>query len=699
MPVDLIPGQVKILDNIFICRFRDHVGPDDIQAIVDGVDGEILRGFLQAGNAHLIALPGSSYSDHLAVIENWIQADLLAYGEPDLLCESTDFAFPFDPPNDAEWPNHGNLICQTVAQAWLTLNNVDPSITLGSPAVYVATLDQGVDVLHPPSNDIGGMLSDGSDRISTCYDLRGPRRPCSDPSYNLVDSHGTKVYSIIAAETNNVTGISGIAPNTHQIVVRYPSLTSTAYADALIWLAGFRSGNTSAGWPSEPIIHAADIINCSHGKKGLAISGFMNDTFIFLTTYGRGGKGTLLVYAAGNDHTVITGHRPWAAHPRTLAVSNSNPPNTAGVERLNPTSNFGPEIDLCAQGEAAPALNLLGQVSALGGTSAAAATVSGGAALVLSMERELSWVDLRDIIRNTADKIDLLNNNPEGRWIAGFSQWYGYGRLDVNEAVQQAAAFDPAGVTLLVRDNLADDGTILPASGTFWESPDLWVRQTDPATDPIGDPPYHVEPPNESAVVGQDNWVRVRIKNVGSRQSSTSFARVYLTHFAGTQFVYPTSFMPSKRPGAQIPSPLVQGTYLLGEAWLPPLASGAYTIVNVLWPAAMVPPTTVGGTQWHPCLLAEISPRTGPTPSGQLVVDYTNLAQRNVTIIDLGHTPSEMTGVIGNASDSRPIKIVVVQGRSLPKATKVWIRFLDPTVEAAVLATLSDMDPYAPGVP
>lgn len=700
IPVDLLPGQVKILDNLFVCRFRDHLGPDDIQAIVDEAGGEILRGFLQAGNARLIAFPTGGYSDHLGIVDDWVQAGVLVYGEPDLLCEPSDFAFPFDSPDDGEWKNghHGNLVRQTVDQAWRSLHSVDPSMTmtLGSPAVYVATLDQGVDASNPPSTDIGGMVSDGTPRISTCYDLAG-RRPCNHPSYNLVDSHGTKVYSIIAAATNNAAGISGIASNTHQIAVRYPSLISAKYSDALLWLAGFVSGNPSAGWPPEPIPHAADIINCSHGVKGLAISGFMNDTFIFLTTYGRGGKGTLLVYAAGNEHKVITGYLTWAAHPRTLAISNSNPPNSAGVERLNVTSNFGPEIDICAQGEAAPSLNLLGQVSILGDTSAAAATVSGGAALILSMERALSWVDLRDLLRDAADRIDPLNNDPAGKWVGDFSQWYGYGRLDVNEAVQNAEVFDPAGVTLLVRDDLADDGTTLPASGTFWESPDLWVRQTDPIGDPVGDPPYDVEPPHESAVVGQDNWVRVRIKNVGSRPSSTSYVRVYLTHFAGTAFVYPTNFMPSRKPGAPIPSPLVQGTYLLGEVWLPPLASRADTIVNVLWPAAMVPPNTVGGTQWHPCLLAEVSPRTGPTPSGQLVVDYTNLAQRNVTIIDLGHTPSEMTGVIGNASDSRPMKILVVQGRALPKAAKIWVRFPDPTVEAAVLAALAHMDPHAPG--
>jgi hypothetical protein len=504
-----------------------------------------------------------------------------------------------------------------------------------------------------------------------------------------------RVYGIVAALTDNAAAIAGAAPNTHQMGLKRPVIfTSSIYPDTLLWAAGFTTGNGAAGWPAEPISPGADIISCSHGSNGLALSGLMNDTLTYLSVYGRGGKGTLMVYSAGNGGVlVITGFRVWAAHPRTLAISNSEQPDAGGVERLHLAppntngSNIGPEIDICAQGEFNRSLNDTGGEMGFNGTSCAAPTVAAAAALMLSVEPNLTWINLRDILRNTAVVIDAANATPLGQWILGFSQWYGFGRLDVDAAVQAADAFDPGTVNLVIRDNQADTGAFVPTGGTFWRSPDLWVRNTDPATDPIGDPAYGVNPPNQPAIAGVDNWVRVRVRNVRTAASANFFVRVYLTHFAGSQFVYPTDYIPSINTGDPIPSPLVQATYIIGEQMVATLAVGADIILNFLWPAALVPPEFVGGTKWHPCLLAEASPHTGPAPSGNLVFENTNLAQRNTSVdySDDDGEPHEMTGVIGNEADDSRFRRIVVHRGNLPKKAKVWVRFLDPKVERAVL--------------
>ncbi|WP_305068974.1 S8 family serine peptidase [Marilutibacter chinensis] len=698
MPVDLTQRQVKVLDRRFVVRFRDHLRPKDIEALVEKAKARILRGFLQAGNARLIEFAGGTYQEHLKTIEAWYARDLLVYGEPDLIAEIVDDVFPADPPDDPTYANQANLTLQNVDDAWQFLNGISANLTLGSPAVYVATLDRGIDTDHP---DIGGNLTDGTAQLAQCYDFEG-LRPCTTPGYAPDTSHGMGVYGIVAARTDNANDIAGIAPNTHQIGLERPlALGGANYADALLWAAGFTTGNTSTGWPAEPINPAADIISCSHGVNGLALSGLMDDTLTFLSVYGRGGKGTLMIYSAGNNAVPqqITGYRVWAAHPRTLAISNSNQPDGMGVERLNNTSNFGPEIDICAQGNGAPSLNHTGGEQTFGGTSAAAPTVAAAAALMLSVEPDLTWVDLRDLLRNTAVVIDGANTDPVGQWSGGFSWWYGFGRLDVNAAVQGADAFDPGTVNLVVRDNLADDGSLVPTGGTFWRSPDLWVRQDNPATDPIGDPAYGANPPNQPAAAGADNWVRVRVRNAGSAPSANAFVRVYLTHFAGTEFVYPADYIPTINSGDPIPSPLVQGTYILGEQMIASLGAGADTILDFPWPAALVPPEFVGGTRWHPCLLAEISPHTGPTPSGNLVIDNTNLAQRNVSVdySDDDGAEHEMTGVIGAESNDDRVRRIVVPRGNLSKKARIWVRFLDPKVERAVTRMLADSrNPSAP---
>jgi hypothetical protein len=694
-PVDLKQGQVKVIDSRFVVRFRDHLKPSDIENMVKKVNARILRGFIQAGNARLIEFTKGIYAQHLNVIEYWIKQNLLVYGESDIIAQITDDAFPADAPNDPTFPNQDNLTLQNVDNAWQYLNAIDPNLTLGSPDVFVATLDRGVDTDHP---DIVGNLTDGTARLATCYDMDG-LQPCTVPGYTPDTSHGMGVFGIISANTNNGTAIAGIASNVHHIGLERPvSLTSANYPDALLWAAGFVTGNASAGWPAEPIANAADIISCSHGVDGLALSGLMDDTFKYLSTYGRGGRGTLMIYSSGNGDALITGFRVWAAHERTLGIANSLQPDGGGVERRDPTSNFGPEINLCAQGNSAPSLNPTGGEQIFGGTSASAPTVNAAAALMLSVEPNLTWINLRDILEDTAVIIDAANADAVGQWIDtdgdgvdDFSQWYGNGRLDVLAAVTGADNFDPGAVNIVSRDNLADDGSSVPSSGTFWRSPDIWVRVNDPATDPIGDPAYGDAPPHESADFGVNNWVRVRIKNIGSGTSSDFYVRAYLTHFAGSEFVYPQDYIPSINSGDPLPSPLVQATYLIGEQSGTALAPGEVRILNFLWPAALVPPEEVGGTHWHPCLLAEITPNTGPSPSGNLVVDYSNIVQRNITIsYSDDDNIYEMTGVIGNEIDEARIKRIKLLRGKLPKKAKIWVRFLDPKVERAVVKYVNE---------
>lgn len=678
LPVDLHPGQVKVLSDRYVVRFKAHLKPNEIETLVNRAKGRILRTFLQAENARLVEFDGGTYTTHLQTIEEWYKKELLIYGEPDLLAELTDDVFPADPPDDPTFVNQDNLTLQNADNAWQYLNGISANLTLGSPNVYVATLDRGVDTDH---SDIGGNLTDGTPQLAQCYDFSG-LRPCTAPGYAPDTSHGMGVYGIISALTNNTNDIAGIASNVHHIGMERPNLLSVNYPDVLLWAAGFTTGNSSVGWPAEPIAPAADIISCSHGSSGTPLSGIMDDTFQFLSSYGRGGRGTIVVYSAGNASTAITGFRTWAAHPRTLAISNSLQPNGAGVEVLDGSSNFGPEIDICAQGTNAPSLNDSGGEQTFGDTSAAAPTVAAAAALMLSAEPNLTWINVRDLLRTTAVTIDPANTDPVGQWIGGFSQWYGFGRLDIHAAVQAADDFDPGSTNLVIRDNLADTGTTVPSAGTFWLSPDLWVRTTNPAADP--DPGYLVNPPHQTAQFGVDNWVRVRVKNTGFAASSNFYVRAYLTHFAGSEFQYPTDYIPSINSGDPIPSPLVQGTYLIGEVLVNSLAAGASDIYDFLWPAALVPPETVGGTSWHPCLLSEVSPHTGPTPTGVLVIDNSNLGQRNISINYPDDDSAEMTGVIGHAQQVELYRYVKLWRGNLPKKSKIWIRFLDARVERAV---------------
>ena len=435
VPVDLVPGQVKVLDNRFVVRFRDGVGAETIAGLIRDAGGSVRRGFRQARNARLIELPEGDLLANLATVEDWHRRDLLVYGEPDVMAEITDDVFPDTAPNDPTFATQANLTLQQVDAAWRIMRRAGANLTAGSPAVHVGTLDRGVDLDHP---DIGGNLTDGTPQIARSFDFSGMRE-MSAAGYAPDTNHGMGVYGIIAALVDNGQDIAGIAPNTHQIGMERPDLSSADYPDILLWAAGFVTGSTTANWPAEPLAPGAAIISCSHGADNLALSGIMDDTFQELATNGRGGLGTVVIYSAGNGDALITGFRTWAAHPDTLAIANSMQPDGGGVERRDPTSNFGPEIDVCGQGTNAPSLDDVGGEQTFGGTSAAAPTVAGIAALMLSRDPSLTRLEVRDILRATAVQIDVANVDPVGQWAGGFSQWYGFGRVNAASAVCGAA--------------------------------------------------------------------------------------------------------------------------------------------------------------------------------------------------------------------------------------------------------------------
>jgi hypothetical protein len=161
---------------------------------------------------------------------------------------------------------------------------------------------------------------------------------------------------------------------------------------------------------------------------------------------------------------------------------------------------------------------------------------------------------------------------------------------------------DPAPAPdLWIKDDPGDPGGHLWA-GTFWNSPDLWIRNAD------DDGTTH-EPPE----YGQDNWFYARVRN----RSTSGTARHFVVTFnavpwAGTEFVFPADFLPCTAAVAGFD-----------------LGPGETRIVKARWPRALVPPP---GT--HVCWVAAAlcrSDRPGPAPH---VWEHNNLAQKNLVVID-----------------------------------------------------------------
>ncbi|HEX8230916.1 MAG TPA: S8 family serine peptidase [Chloroflexia bacterium] len=725
LPLRRGDNPVMGLMNELVVRFSDSITRNEAERIAQQFGLTVERPILYAGNAFLLSRPGGPSYDMLVIAQVLQQQFPVLYAEPNLLQQLEVDQYT---PNDTLWANLTHLPLINCDDAWQTLGAIDVNIRGGSADITIAVFDpHGVAPDHP---EFTANLTDATSKLVTSFNFNSMS---AQTVAALGGDHGTQCAGTATAAFDNNRGIAGVAPNCHLIGARLPSpATGIEMADAFIWAAGFNTGNTDPSFPALPA-RSASVISNSWGANNVPLTAALRDCFDFLTIYGRGGRGCIVTFSTGNlGYVQFSTMRTYAAYQRTIAVGasiNVNP--TSPVNSLHPDPNgntnninvvvdtralyspYGPEMDIVAPSHTAYAAVGGGLIdpttscervgtgsldgcpgapvcndyaASFGGTSHASPTIAGAAALVLSVNPALSWVQVREILRTTAVRIDFTNTNSIGQWVdndadgvAEFSQWYGYGRVDVNAAVVAARdLISPPDI--LVRENLADTGAV-PSTGWHAHSPDIWVRRSD---DPIPVLSYASAPPHQTPRRMQDNYVYCRVKNIGGATSNEVYVRAMITHFPGFEFRYPQEFIPTNRPGDAIPRPLLPGTYLIGEVRIDNLAPGADQIVKMTWPQAMVPPAMVpvGGVNvaWHPCLLLEASPHDGVLPTGVAfdVQRDNNIAQRNISILDpLDPATDLLQAIVAGTSDPSGIRSLVIDCSQLGAKSSVLIHLTD----------------------
>ncbi len=693
---------ISFMSDMIVAKFKGHITEDDVSRIAKKLELEVVRHIPYAGNGYQLRGKQRGGFELLDSCQKLIDTGTVEWAEPDLVYSHVDDLVP----DDFLYAQQGHHQIIGSEDAWDT--------ALGDANIIVAAVDRGLDLAHP---DFAGTVAPGVPKIYSPYDFQN----MDANTTNAGSTHGSRVCGVLAADADNSEGVAGIASGCQLMPIQRPSGSpDSTYADAYVWIAGFDPNSPLAGFPTASVPDpGADVISNSFGKPfaaaEAAISGVMQEALDYITTYGRGGRGCVVVFSTGNDDTDFTTYRQWAAYGKTIAVGSSaiSPPDPAEVKVDN--SNFGQGIDLCAPGggttadgetrtmstsnvgagsTAGSAGAATNDYESFGQTSCACPQVSATAALMLSAAPNLNWVEVRQILRDTAVMIDAANADPTGQWVDSdgdgvndYSQWYGFGRLDTAAAVTAADAY-PFDRDVLIRDNEDDDGSV-PQGAPWWQGFDIWVRNTDPAIEGAAALPAdydtHVNTMHEAPLFGQPNWVYARFRNIGGTDSYNFYVRFYVTHFAGAEFLYPDDFIPSNRPGDPVPAPLVPGTYLIGETQYNSLPGGADDVVAVEWSTDLIPPETVDvdGTtvSWHPCLLVEISPHDGPTASGPNVWDSNNIAQKNLSIVypEVGPGDDDFAsfGAVGTRDKLiRELELEILRPELIPKA-RVYVRFLD----------------------
>ncbi|MEE2829446.1 MAG: S8 family serine peptidase [Myxococcota bacterium] len=285
-------------------------------------------------------------------------------------------------------------------------------IALGDPDIVVAIMDSGVDLDHP---DLKGVIVPGYDFVN------GDSNPSPGGS-----SHGTSVAGLAAAPAQGI-GVVGTCPGCSIMPLRMLGTSDETEAEALDFAA----------------TEGADVINNSWGPQDgtgieTPIPAVMATAIDNAITFGRDGLGTVVLWAAGNGHPADTCDLDgFVAYASTLAIGASTDEGERG-----PYSERCPELDLVAPsggGNAAlSTTNIDGYTSSFGGTSAAAPVATGVAALLLSGSPDLPWSSVREVLRQTAEKIDPGDADYDSN---GHSLSYGYGQVDALAALSAEIAF------------------------------------------------------------------------------------------------------------------------------------------------------------------------------------------------------------------------------------------------------------------
>lgn len=333
------------------------------------------------------------------------------------------------PPPPTNDPNAvGNqqaLILTRTFEAWETFRT-------GRRSIQIAVVDQGVDVRHP----------DLRQAITTRFDALHNDRFEEPRDWNW---HGTACAGLCAG-TGKVR-VAGIGNGCGLISVRVGGSPQPALRPRVSPRAVLR-GIKWAVTESE-----ASVINLSWSLPFPARSSRskrIERAIQSAARRGRGGRGTIIVAAAGNKETPV---RFPARLREVIAVAASDMnDNIKTRDQGDPDwgSAFGRQILVTA-----PGVNVLstdnvkragrekGNYLSFNGTSAASALVSGLAGLILSIQPKLTAQQVHRIIALSADQVGPIPYDQDSVLPRKRNDLYGFGRINVLNALRMASSIDP----------------------------------------------------------------------------------------------------------------------------------------------------------------------------------------------------------------------------------------------------------------
>lgn len=419
-------GSPVIPTGTLTLQFHLGAKDDEKDNILRDYGLEILGELESMPHAYTVGLTRASGQNPLKIAKTLQgMTDVVSVAEPNIAFSISFKHVPIDTYYSSQWHlnNRGGSFDLKegadvkAEQAW--------EISRGSREITVCVIDDGFDLDH---SDLSGP-----DKVVHPRDF-GQDDQDPHPVIND-DNHGTSCAGVAIAEENG-SGVVGLAPLCSFMPIRS---------------SGWLTDQTIANMFDYAMNHGADVISCSWSAAGeyFPLTTKMHDAIHRAATQGRDGRGCVILFAAGNENNPLLNeqngiHQGFALHPDVIAVAASN-----SLDKRSSYSNYGRQLDICAPSSGSPGrrvvttdrLGAKGYSSDdfafdFGGTSSSTPLAAGLAALILSVNDQLSSFEVRDIMRSSADKIDQDHGDYDA---SGVSSKYGHGRINTYRALEIAS--------------------------------------------------------------------------------------------------------------------------------------------------------------------------------------------------------------------------------------------------------------------
>lgn len=402
--------------------FRAAIGPEAIVQLAEGaseetfarhgLSAERLTSTTRMYRVKSAGLDGDGIAARLALDDARAHFSIAV---PDYYLERKVAAIDV-PPDDPRYRGQWFFERLGVEEAW--------AYSTGSSSVSVTVIDNGCDYTHP---DLIAKLDPGRDELDNDDDPTPPNEPGNE--------HGTACAGLVAASTDNGIGVAGACPECRLRCIRLIGGRIPVSSDVRAFEFAKNTG-------------AAVVSNSWGFVDTIPAPGPLAAAIADITANGRGGLGSVVVFAAGNENREIRDDE-LNALPHVIAVG-----ALTIFDEATSFSNRGNALDVVS-----PIGSLTTDIAGpgghddsdytnnFGGTSSACPLVAGIAALLISAKPDATGAEIEEAIISTTRPAPFAVPDENGH-----DPLYGYGIVSAPHAMRRVLGIEEPGMDAGVAD-------------------------------------------------------------------------------------------------------------------------------------------------------------------------------------------------------------------------------------------------------